>query len=136
MFSVFSIFSIFNFQFFVLGGQLESLVPNSMHFRGFPIPQDLKFKSFSNLWDNSYIPFLVIIVYFHFTCGKAKLCLQVKKSPNIFWLVARKIFLLLPISFKCTKTPEMSPFGREGKIFFYKNCRGAIWTAVSTIFIL
>ena len=41
-----------------------------------------EFELFGNSWGNSYIDFLVIIIYFRFTYGKDKLSWKVKTSLN------------------------------------------------------
>ena len=54
------------------------LVIKSKHFEDFPkisyFPKMLSLKSFGNLWRNSDIYFLVIIILFLLTCGDEKLC--------------------------------------------------------------
>ena len=47
----------------------------------------LSLKSFSNLWCNSNIKFLVIIIYCHFTCDEGKISQEVKKCQHILWRV-------------------------------------------------
>ena len=70
---------------------------HSMKFSDFPdhfyFPKVLSFKSLSNLWDNSYIPCLLLIIALSFTCGEKKVWQNIKRCQNIMKMIVCKISL-------------------------------------------
>ena len=50
------------------------------------------FKSFGNLWENSYLPCLLLIITLHFTCAEKKIWWNIKTSQFIMALTVCKIF--------------------------------------------
>ena len=44
-------------------------------------------KSFGSSWDNSYIPFLLLIITLCFTCGESKIWENIKKSQNFMKMI-------------------------------------------------
>ena len=75
-----SFFAIFYQKTLKFGFRVDGwvLTIKSKYFRDFPgisyFPKILSLKSFGNSWGNSYIHFLVIIIFFRFICGDGKLC--------------------------------------------------------------
>ena len=60
------------------------------------IPKILSLKSFGNLWGNSYILCLLLIITFCFTCGQAKTWKTIQKSQNIIAkIVLKMLFCIL-----------------------------------------
>ena len=54
-----------------------------------------------NLWGNSYIPCLLLIITFLFTCGEKKICSSIKMSQNIMNIVVALFdFLRTPRYFR------------------------------------
>ena len=49
----------------------------------FQLLKVLSLKSFGNLFGNSYIPCLLLIITIHFTCGDTKILSNIKMSQNI-----------------------------------------------------
>ena len=66
------------------GGAEWALDYNSIKFWGFPnILYFPKILSFGNSLDNLYIPCLILIITFRFTCGERKIC-QTSKIPKYY----------------------------------------------------
>ena len=84
------------------------------------------FKSFSKSWGNSYIQFLVIIMWLHFTCSKGKASLNVKKSQDILWQLVWKTFACFLFSYQYVKTAKMSIFWKKNRKSSHKYSRAAI----------
>ena len=73
-----------NFLIWRGGGAEWALDYNSIKFWGFPnILYFPKILSFGNSLDNLYIPCLILIITFRFTCGERKIC-QTSKIPKYY----------------------------------------------------
>ena len=50
-------------------------------------------NSFGNLWGNSQIPYLLLIITLRFTCREKKICSSIKMSQNIMSMIAVLVYL-------------------------------------------
>ena len=57
----------------------------------FLISKILSFKWFRNSWDNSYMPYLFLIIMLSFTWDERKICSNIEKSQNIMIMIAVSI---------------------------------------------
>ena len=97
-------------------------------------PKILRLKSFSNSWDNSYIPCLLLIILFRFTCGENKTFVKYQKVSKYHANCCLKNFIVLFMSL--LKTPFVKNSCILAGIYFIikKNTLDQIWKSFNTEF--